>query len=328
MLKNCRQTQGNLGLFHETLFALVKVVHTNEEGFIKGRNDLHKHDMFLPNNYSFVSILCEGGSGTLMICENTETNQQYVAKLLSFENPRSKQSFKNEVELLEELKDCTNIINIVEHESHTTYGCIILPKMKCDLMDLLEPVEKFEESVTKGIFYQICLAVKACHDHDIAHLDIKPENILQSYEGNFYLADFGGARKIYDPNYEVENIMITRAYSAPELRDVGSLQIHPLAADIWSLGIVLFSLLTGAWPFTNIDSLTPDTPVTFILPSLRKLKIYCRTSSNVIQQPDPTSIKYLRILGLFQQPKPVEVEERLSYKNWTSKIHLILCLPE
>ena len=222
--------------------------------------------MFLPNNYSFVSILCEGGSGTLMICEDKQSNKQCVAKLMSFENKRSKQSFKNEVEILEELKGCPNIINIVEHESHSAYGCIILPRMKCDLMDILESVEKFEEKAAKGIFYQICLAVKACHDHDIAHLDIKPENILHSYEGNFYLADFGGARKIFDPNYEVENIMITRAYSAPELRNVGSLQIQPLAADIWSLGIVLFSLLTGAWPFTNIDSLTPDTPVTFVHP--------------------------------------------------------------
>src|SRR3990167_1876819 len=219
--------------------------------------------MILPEKYELCGYLCSGGSAAIVECENVVNCERLVAKLVSFENnSKGKSFYHNEVAILHELRHCPNIITLIDCASTNSTGCLILPKMRGDLLSLIDEEGKFDEERAKAIFYQICLGVKMCHDHDIAHLDIKPDNILQSYTGEFYLADFGGAKRINEEN--IDCLMITKVYASPELRQIaaGEACIDPLAADIWSLGIVLFTMLTGCWPYSiNHDDLTADTPV-------------------------------------------------------------------
>lgn len=99
----------------------------------------------------------------------------------------------------------------------------------------------------------IALAVHYGHDHGILHRDLKPANILLDDKGNPYVADFGLAKHL-DHQGEIKTrsgiLAGTPEYMAPEQLDGGG-QAPTRAVDVWSLGVILFQMLTGKQPFTG-----------------------------------------------------------------------------
>ena len=124
------------------------------------------------------------------------------------------------------------------------------------LKDLLNdgpiPLER-----TLPVFEQICRALQAAHRFGVIHRDLKPANVLLDEDENAYLADFGIAKNLGDPemiDHTHTGVLIgSFAYVSPE--QIRSESILP-QADIYSLGVLLFQLLTGVLPFegpTSID---------------------------------------------------------------------------
>ncbi len=107
-----------------------------------------------------------------------------------------------------------------------------------------------------ALFRQVCEAVQAAHRHLIVHRDIKPQNILVDRAGEPRLLDFGIARLLADEGGETEQTIgmaMTPAYASPEqLRG----EALTTASDVYSLGVVLFELLSGARPF-ELSGLSP-----------------------------------------------------------------------
>jgi serine/threonine protein kinase len=102
------------------------------------------------------------------------------------------------------------------------------------------------EVVAVGI--EICSALEAAHRERLVHRDIKPQNVLRRAEGQVKLADFGIARSLDAGRHtEVGTVLGTAAYLAPEQ---GRGESVTAAADIYSLGVVLYELLTGQLPFS------------------------------------------------------------------------------
>lgn len=101
-----------------------------------------------------------------------------------------------------------------------------------------------------ALFNQICPALHTAHRNSIVHQDIKPANILMDDDQNAYLADFGIAKNLTGPDLDNQNklgvLLGTPEYIAPE--QIRSFQSQP-QSDIYSLGIILFELLTGTRPF-------------------------------------------------------------------------------
>ena len=94
---------------------------------------------------------------------------------------------------------------------------------------------------------EITAALSVAHRSGVAHLDLKPDNILLDEDGNTYLTDFGIAKKIdAETTDEDRHVSGTVAYASPE-----QLQAEPLTAqsDVYSLGIILYEMLTGEHPF-------------------------------------------------------------------------------
>ena len=107
--------------------------------------------------------------------------------------------------------------------------------------------KKFSEEIAKKIFYDILLGLETCHDNGISHQDIKLQNILLNSNFTIKLIDFGFSRKLKDGL--ISEITGSKYYNAPEMFLCATKGYDGVLADIFSLGVVLFVLVMGFYPF-------------------------------------------------------------------------------
>ncbi|RXW20333.1 hypothetical protein EST38_g5523 [Candolleomyces aberdarensis] len=119
-----------------------------------------------------------------------------------------------------------------------------------ELFDYLVEKERLPEDEGKIIFGQLCLAVAYLHDNGIVHRDLKLENVLLDERCRVKLGDFGFTREYERGNY-METFCGTTGYAAPEMLQGRKYQGPEV--DVWSLGIILYCLLTGTLPFDDDD---------------------------------------------------------------------------
>lgn len=130
-----------------------------------------------------------------------------------------------------------------------------------DLLDFIKRNGVVPEQQSKLWFRQMASGLHYLHGKNIAHRDLKCENILLSRKFNVKLADFGFARFCVD--HEGRRVLSetycgSAAYAAPEV--VLGTPYNPKLADVWSLGIILFIMLNGTMPFddSNLKKLLKD----------------------------------------------------------------------
>ncbi|XP_035304940.1 sperm motility kinase 2B-like [Cricetulus griseus] len=119
-----------------------------------------------------------------------------------------------------------------------------------DLRHILE-LGSLQESEARRLFTQILLAMQYCHVNHIAHRDIKANNILLNCRGNAKLSGFDLAAKV-TPGQKLRDFCGTLLYCAPEL--LLEKAYDGCAADIWSLGVLLFLMVVGRFPFQDSSS--------------------------------------------------------------------------
>lgn len=137
-----------------------------------------------------------------------------------------------------------------------------------ELFDYLTEKGRIPEEETRRIFGQICLAVNYLHEKGIVHRDLKLENVLLDERCRIKLGDFGFTRE-FDRGTYLETYCGTTGYAAPEMLQgkrylgPGSPHVTPRSdgtdfsseVDVWSLGVILYCLLTGGLPFDHDDEL-------------------------------------------------------------------------
>ncbi|XP_051894941.1 testis-specific serine/threonine-protein kinase 6-like [Pristis pectinata] len=139
------------------------------------------------------------------------------------------------------------VYQIIESCEHTLF---IMEEAQMDLFDLIDSRGHLSEDVTQCYFRQIAQALEYFHAHHIAHRDIKCENILLSADDVPKITDFGFATCMKGlESCSCTTFCGSAAYAAPEVLNGG--KYDPFKADVWSLGVVLYLMVTGCRPFAD-----------------------------------------------------------------------------
>lgn len=173
-------------------------------------------------------------------------------KFYDIQNSQTRMDFKKEVELLRRLKH-PNIINCLDSFMERNEMYIVLEYAGGgDLSKLIKYFRKKNQLIVERTilkyFTQICAAVDYIHSMRVLHRDIKPANIFTTPDGTVKLGDFGLGR-FFDQNNSAHSFVGTFYYMSPErVRASG----YSFSSDIWSLGCVLYELITLNSPFSTL----------------------------------------------------------------------------
>ena len=208
-------------------------------------------EMSLDERYTFLKQAGQGTYGTTWIAEDTVTGKRVIIKAISKTNT-GRSDFKRELKYAKYLSKHQNIITTHDtaYETKTSYVTVQDYASGGDLFDSIEPEVGLKESTAKSYLRQICRAVEFMHSKNLVHRDIKPENIvLADKEGSsVQLIDFGMTLKV---GTHVPRVCGSIPYTPPEIcnasDEVGFL-VDP-SCDVWSVGILLFCMLTGSFPW-------------------------------------------------------------------------------
>lgn len=199
-------------------------------------------------------LIGQGGMGFVYKAKQRHLNRDVALKILHANlqrDPAFAKRFEREAQALATLNH-PNIVSVYDsgHTESGEYYFIMEYVDGVNLRDVLRG-EHLDPKSALAIVPQVCEALQYAHEHGIVHRDIKPENILVDSRGRVKIADFGLA-KLLDPTAKDENLsqtglrMGTAHYMAPEQAQGATDVDH--RADIYSLGVVLYEMLTGELP--------------------------------------------------------------------------------
>ena len=156
-----------------------------------------------------------------------------------------------EIKLLKKLRSHKNIIKYFEHFENEKHFFIVMENI-CggNLLNAINKMSKFSESMAKNIFKQLIETIKYLHSIGIVHRDIKPDNILLDLDSTIKLCDFGVSKEVKEGQLLTDSCG-TPAFVAPEI--LKDSPYNPYMTDIWSSGVVLYAMITGFFPFRGVN---------------------------------------------------------------------------
>jgi eukaryotic-like serine/threonine-protein kinase len=204
--------------------------------------------MAFPPNLRFVKKIGQGGIAKIYKAVQDNLEREVAVKLLTIPTKEHTSRFEREAKLMSELQH-ENITSIHDFYKENSRLYMVMELVEgVDLKEILEDGTPFPPEIATIVAIRIARALEYIHNRKIIHRDIKPGNIMLSYNGNVKLMDFGIALNLLENAPEDDDDMGigTPAYISPEqLRgeDVDG------RSDIYSLGVVLYRMLTGIKPF-------------------------------------------------------------------------------
>lgn len=213
--------------------------------------------------YQVVREIHRGGQGVVYEAVQESTRRTVAVKVLlegQFAGERAKWRFEREVRLVAALRH-PNIVVI--HDSGITHGkyYFAMDYVRGQPLDTHVRLARCTIREIVGLFRQICDAVSYAHRRGVIHRDLKPSNILVNENGEPCILDFGLAKIVSDELAQSQaevvsiagSLMGTLRYMSPE-QTLGSADAIDIRTDVYSLGVILYELLTGAPPYpTNTD---------------------------------------------------------------------------
>ncbi|KAJ5960920.1 uncharacterized protein N7479_008070 [Penicillium vulpinum] len=201
--------------------------------------------------YKFGRTLGAGTYGIVREADDAD-GKKVAIKIILKKNVRGNEGMvHDELEMLQSLQH-PHIVSFVDwFESKDKFYIVTQLATGGELFDRICEYGKFTEKDASQTIRQVLDAVNYLHKRNIVHRDLKPENLLyltRSADSQLVLADFGIAKMLHDPSEVLTSMAGSFGYAAPE---VMLKQGHGKAVDMWSLGVITYTLLCGYSPFRS-----------------------------------------------------------------------------
>jgi len=309
--------------------------------------------------YKVLREVGRGATATVYLAEDPDRGEPVAVKLVQFKDndigrwaPRIAKLFETEGRVIRRL-DHPNIVRVFDHAIEADQAYIAMEFIDgetlehCTTFANLLPIHE-----VVGIIFKCCLALDHAFRQGVVHRDIKPANIMVDKAGNVKLTDFGLALDLNRQGHDDSTFIMgvgSPTYMSPE-----QIKEYPLdqKTDLYSLGVVLYELLTGRLPFTgrnrqqlifrimnaeppSVSAVNPNVPEAMDKVIKRALEkdLYSRYKSGAEMAKDLASVRYqilddsyvapdsthfdaLRKLPFFRAFNDVEIWETLRIAKW------------
>ncbi|XP_078138808.1 serine/threonine-protein kinase MARK1 isoform X2 [Centroberyx gerrardi] len=199
-------------------------------------------------NYRLLKTIGKGNFAKVKLARHTLTGREVAVKIIDKTqlNPTSLQKLFREVSVMKILNH-PNIVKLFEViETEKTLYLVMEYASGGEVFDYLVAHGRMKEKEARAKFRQIVSAVQYCHQKRIVHRDLKAENLLLDADMNIKIADFGFSNE-FTVGSKLDTFCGSPPYAAPELFQ-GKKYDGP-EVDVWSLGVILYTLVSGSLPF-------------------------------------------------------------------------------
>lgn len=204
------------------------------------------------DDFEIVKKLGSGKFGNVYLARHIKTRFVVAIKVIHLEQlvkNKIQHQLRREIEIQTNLLH-PNILRLYGYFHDTTRVFFVLEYCaQGELYAILRKKGRFDEPTSAKYIAQLAQALQHCHAKHVIHRDIKPENLLVDENGNLKIADFGWSVH-YSERTDTcrrQTLCGTLDYIPPEMLNRG--QSHGTAADMWSVGVLLFEFLYGKPPF-------------------------------------------------------------------------------
>ncbi|CAI9173785.1 unnamed protein product [Rangifer tarandus platyrhynchus] len=217
---------------------------------------LHGNNVHFTDGYDIKEDIGVGSYSVCKRCVHKATDAEYAVKIID----KSKRDPSEEIEILLRYGQHPNIITLKDVYDDGKLVYLVMELMRGgELLDRILRQRHFSEREASAVLCTVAKTMDYLHSQGVVHRDLKPSNILYMDEsGNpesIRICDFGFAKQLRAENGLLMTPCYTANFVAPE---VLKRQGYDAACDIWSLGILLYTMLAGFTPFANGPDDTPD----------------------------------------------------------------------
>ncbi|XP_040095111.1 ribosomal protein S6 kinase alpha-2 isoform X1 [Oryx dammah] len=217
---------------------------------------LHGNNIHFTDGYEIKEDIGVGSYSVCKRCVHKATDAEYAVKIID----KSKRDPSEEIEILLRYGQHPNIITLKDVYDDGKFVYLVTELMRGgELLDRILRQRYFSEREASAVLCTITKTMDYLHSQGVVHRDLKPSNILYVDEsGNpesIRICDFGFAKQLRAENGLLMTPCYTANFVAPE---VLKRQGYDAACDIWSLGILLYTMLAGFTPFANGPDDTPE----------------------------------------------------------------------
>ncbi|XP_017119395.1 ribosomal protein S6 kinase 2 beta [Drosophila elegans] len=223
----------------------------------------------LPGNFhAEYNLLQELGRGTFSVCrlcEHRASKKHYAVKVIekaavAAASTSTSADCWEEVEIMLRYGNHPNIVTLYSVYEDAGSAYLVMELLKGgELLDRILAVGQMCESEASAVLRTIASAVAYLHEHGVVHRDLKPSNMIyasmRQTPETLKLCDLGFAKQLRADNGLLMTPCYTANFVAPE---VLKRQGYDLACDIWSLGVLLYIMLSGRTPFASTPNDSPD----------------------------------------------------------------------